>query len=136
MALRLYICATKYRWRRPGAVCLSEEGGLVVKGKELSKLVAHGVRRRSGDTHELAAQLAPLEELSEASETKNGSKLVAQENGAIVVGSEQTELAKEVVAAAERNGALGVEPVVIVIVGLLLAFIVFIAWQVSRMPAQ
>ena len=102
----------------------------------LSKLVAHRFRRRSGDTHELAAQLAPLEELREPREaSKNGAQLVAQENGAIVVGTEQTKLAKELVAAEGRNGALGLEPVVIVIVGLILAFILFIAWQISRMPA-
>ncbi|HEY5838737.1 MAG TPA: hypothetical protein VIT19_06855 [Pyrinomonadaceae bacterium] len=105
-----------------------------MKGKEVS---VHPVRPRSGDTRELAAQLAPLEELRESSEAgTNGSQLVAQENGAIVVGADQPELAKELVVAEARNGALGVEPVVIVIVGLLLAFIVFIAWQISRMPAD
>ena len=109
-----------------------------MKGKGLSKLIAHRLRRRSGDTRELAARLAPLEELGESSETSrtNTSQLVAQENGAIVVGAERPELAKEVVAAEERNGALGLEPVVIVIVGLILAFIAFIAWQISRMPSQ
>ena len=109
-----------------------------MKGKELSKLVAHRVRHRSGDSRELAAQLAPLEELRESSAASrtDGSQLVAQENGAIVVGADQPELAKEVVAAEERKGALGLEPVVIVIVGLILAFIGFIAWQISRMPAQ
>ena len=109
-----------------------------MKSKELSKLVAHRMRRRSGDTRELAAQLAPFEELSEPGKVTrtNASQLVAQENGAIVVGGEQSELAKEVIAAEERNGALGVEPVLIVIVGLMLAFIVFIAWQISQMPAS
>lgn len=108
-----------------------------MKGRERSKLNAHSLHRHSDDTDELAAQLAPLEELSERNEARtNGSQLVAQEDGAIVVGAERPELAKEVVAAEERNGALGVEPVVIVIVGLLLAFIVFIAWQISRMPSQ
>ena len=109
-----------------------------MKGKKLSKLFAHRLRRRSGDTRELAAQLAPLEELSESTESghTNTSQVVAQENGAIVVGAEQPELAKEVVAAEEGNGDKGLEPVVIVIVGLLLAFIVFIAWQISQMPAQ
>jgi hypothetical protein len=110
---------------------------LVVKGKEGPKLTAHSLHRHSGDTDELAAKLAPLEELSEPPDARtNGSQLVAQENGAIVVGADQLELAKEVAGAEERNGALGLEPVVIVIVGLLLAFIVFIAWQISRMPAQ
>ncbi len=108
-----------------------------MKSKELSKFVAHRLRRRSGDTRELAAQLAPLEELGESGEANtSASQLVARENGIIVVGAEQTELAKEVVAAEERNGALGLEPVVIVIAGLILAFIVFIAWQISRMPAE
>jgi hypothetical protein len=106
--------------------------------KTAAKSLAHRSHKHSGDTGELAAQLAPLEELSESSEAgrTNGSQLVAQENGAIVVGAEQTELAREVVAAEGRNGALGLEPVVIVIVGLLLAFIAFIAWQISRMPSQ
>lgn len=108
-----------------------------MKGKGLSRLFAHHLRHRSGDTRELAAQLAPLEELSESSESGHtNTSLVAQEDGAIVVGVEQPEVAKEVVAAEERNGALGLEPVVIVIVGLILAFIVFIAWQISRMPSQ
>ena len=107
-----------------------------MKGKEFSKLVAHSVRHRSGDSRELAAQLAPLEELGESSEPAeiNGSQVMAQENGAIIVGVEQPEVAKEVVAAEERNGAFGLEPVVIVIVGLMLAFIMFIAWQISQMP--
>ena len=109
-----------------------------MKGKEFSKVVAHRTRRRTGDTRELAAQLAPLEELSKSGETSqtNASQVVAQEDGAIVVGSEQTELAKEVVESEERNGALGLEPVVIVIVVLMLAFIAFIAWQISQLPAQ
>jgi len=104
--------------------------------KTAAQSLAHRSHKHSGDSSNLAAQLAPLEELSEASEAStNGPQLVAQENGAIVVGAEQTELAKEVGLAEERNGALGLEPVVIVIVGLILAFIAFIAWQISRMPA-
>ena len=106
-----------------------------MKGKEVS---VHPVRPRSGDTRDLAAQLAPLEELRDSNETgrTNGSQLVAQENGAIVVGADQPELAQEVVAADERNSGSFLEPVVIVIVGLMLAFIVFIAWQISQMPAS
>ena len=109
-----------------------------MKRKGFSKLVVHRVRHRSGDTHELAARLAPLEELSGSSESgrTHPSQVVAQENGAIVVGAEPPELAKEVVAAEEGNGDRALEPVVIVIVGLILAFIVFIAWQISQMPAQ
>ena len=104
-------------------------------GKEVS---VHPVRPRSGDTRELAARLAPLEELNESRETRrsNTSQVVAQENGAIVVGAEPAELAKEVVAADERSSGSRLEPVVIVIVGLMLAFIVFIAWQISLLPAN
>ena len=105
-----------------------------MKGQEFSKFVAHRVRH--GDSRELAAQLAPLEELHESREPGeiNNSQVVAQENGAIVVGVDQPEVVKEVVEAEERNGAWGLEPVVVVIVGLMLAFIVFIAWQISQMP--
>ena len=100
--------------------------------------LAHRYHKHKGDTRELAAQLAPLEELRESSEvtSTNASQLVAQENGAIVVGVERTEFDREVVEAEGRNGGLGLEPVVTVIVGLLLAFIVFIAWQISRMPTN
>jgi hypothetical protein len=108
---------------------------LVVTGKEVS---VHPVRPRSDDTRDLAARLAPLEELRESKEPgqTNDSQVVAQENGAIVVGVEQPEVAKEVGAADERNRGSRLEPVVIVIVVLMLAFIVFIAWQISQMPAQ
>ena len=109
-----------------------------MKGKEFLRVVVHRTRPRSGDTRELAAQLAPLEELTksgEASQTQ-ASQVVAQEDGAIVVGSEQTELAKEVVEAEEGNGGFTLEPVVVVIVVLMLVFIVFIAWQISQLPAE
>ena len=109
-----------------------------MKGKKVSKLVAHRGHHRSGDSRQLAAQLAPLEELRQSNESreKNGSQGVAQEDGAIVVGVEQPGVPQEVVEAEDRNGALGLEPVVIVIVVLMLAFIVFIAWQISQMPTQ
>ena len=109
-----------------------------MKSKEFSKVVAPHPRRRKGDTRDLAARLAPLEELIKSGETSqtNAKQVVAQEEGAIVVGSEQAELAKEVVEVEEQHGAFSMEPVVIFIVVLLLAFIVFIAWQISQLPAQ
>ena len=103
-----------------------------MKGKEGSKLHTH--HHHSGDSRELAAQLAPLEELRESSEAEEiNSQVVSQEDGAIVVGVEQAKIAKEVIATEERSTTFGLEPVVIVIVGLLLAFIAFIAWQISQM---
>ena len=104
--------------------------------KTAAQSLSHRFHKHRGDSSDLAAQLAPLEELGKSTEaSRTNASLVAQENGAIVVGAEQHELAKEVTAE-ERNGALGLEPVVIVIVGLILAFIVFIAWQISKMPAN
>ena len=105
-----------------------------------SYLLSHRFRRRRGDTRELAARLAPPEELLPADSKERaanaGSQVVAQETGAIVVGREKPTLPEDVIDRSDRNGIFGLEPVVIVIVGLLLAFIVFIAWQVSQMPVQ
>ena len=107
-----------------------------MKKKGRAKHHTHRLRRRAGDASEVAAQLAPLEELDKSRQTApaNGSKVAAQENGAIVVGGEQSNLAKEVIEVEAPKGTLGFEPVIIVIVGLMLAFIVFIAWQISQMP--
>lgn len=102
-----------------------------------SHLFSHRLRRRKGDTHELAARLAPLEELLPADAIKSarpeGSKVVAQENGAIVVGRQQPTLPEDVIEVSHRKTVLGLEPVVIAIVGLMLVFILFITWQISRM---
>ena len=103
-----------------------------------SRVHLHRLHEHKDDTRDLAARLAPLEELlSEDTEivatSGDGLRIVAQDNGAIVVGVAQTDLARELVAAKARNGPFGLEPVVIVIVGLMLAFIVFIAWQISQM---
>ena len=112
-----------------------------MKKRKLSHLLSHRVRRPSGDTRELAERLAPLEELAPKDSRKpatrvDNSHVVAQEEGAIVVGRNKPTLPEDVIDQSNHKGVLGLEPVVIVIVGLLLAFIVFIAWQVSQMPAQ
>lgn len=109
-----------------------------MKKKGRAKHHTHRLRRRAGDAREVAAQLAPLEELDKSRQTApaNGSKAVAQENGAIVVGGgEQSNLAKEVIEVEEPKGPLGFEPVIIVILGLMLVFIAFMAWQISQMPS-
>lgn len=108
-----------------------------MKNKSISKLLTHRLRRRSGEPHELAAQLAPPEELVKISQPGHaeGSHVAAHESGAIVVGVEKSHLAKEVVDGEKRSGLFGLDLVVIVIAGLMLAFIAFIAWQVSQMAA-
>ena len=109
--------------------------------EKISYLLSHRFRRRSGDTRELAERLAPQEELAPAESKKpaarvDNSQVVAQEEGAIVVGRNKPALPDGVIDRSGRKGIFGLEPVVIVIVGLLLAFIGFIAWQISRMPAE
>lgn len=106
-----------------------------------SYLLSHRLRRRSGDTNELAARLAPLEELLPADSkaivtSATGSKVVAQENGAILVGREKPTVPEDAREVSRRKTIFGLEPVVIVIVGLMLAFIAFIAWQVSQLPVS
>jgi hypothetical protein len=96
-----------------------------------------GLRRRSGDTHELAARLAPLEELQpDAPQAATGDltsdDAVTHTNGAITVGNQKSAVPNELIEGAHKS-LLGLEPVAWVILGLMLAFILFITWQISRM---
>jgi hypothetical protein len=87
----------------------------------------------SGDTAELAAQLAPLEERG------GGGRAGAQNNGgSIVVDTGALKLPEGLVADQGKDKrVLGFEPVVLFIIVLALAFIAFIAWQISQMsPAS
>lgn len=111
--------------------------------KQLSYLLQHRVKGKKGDTTQLAAQLAPLEEQKggaaheQAHHDEGGSHGgVIQEYGAIVVGNENLRLSKDIMEGRTGSGFLGMEPVVLVILGLMLAFISFIAWQISRMPLE
>ncbi|MCA1642198.1 MAG: hypothetical protein LC785_09670 [Acidobacteria bacterium] len=86
----------------------------------------------SGETEDLAAKLAPLEELG------GGAQADAAQNngGAIVVDTGALKMPEGLAAQQEedRRLILGFEPVVLLIVVLSLAFIAFIAWKVSEMP--
>jgi hypothetical protein len=100
-------------------------------------------RRKKGDTSQLAAQLAPLEEQpGRASENpgETGQALsrlsTNQEVGAIVVDTETHRLSNDIMEGHYGKSFLGMEPVVIVILGFMLAFIAFIAWQISLMPVE
>jgi hypothetical protein len=56
-------------------------------------------------------------------------------HGAIVVDDKSLNVPEDILE--DRGGGgkfLGMEPVVLVILGLMLVFIAFIAWQVSQMP--
>lgn len=111
--------------------------------KPLSYLLQHRVKRKKGDTVQLAAQLAPLEEQKRRNAPEQGDSGqgaiqagATQEYGAIVVGNETVHLHEDLMEGKVRSGFLGMEPVVLVILVLMLAFIAFIAWQISIMPPE
>ena len=101
-------------------------------------------KQRKGDTQELAAQLAPLEEQDKpAAEQQIGSPgdatsaSPADRNfGAIVVDSEHLKVANDLAETQENKQLLGMEPVVLIVLILMLGFIGFITWQISLMPAR
>jgi len=111
--------------------------------KQLSYLLQHRVKRKKGDTTKLAAQLAPLEEQkgqNAPQQVDSGHSAIqggaTQEYGAIVVGSENVRLSEDIMEGRAGNRVLGMEPVVLAILAFMLAFIAFIAWQISRMPVD
>jgi hypothetical protein len=99
-------------------------------------------KRRKGDTSQLAAQLAPLEELDRlAAEHQIGSQLdpantQQRDYGAIVVDNTDLTVPKDIIEGGEEKQFLGMEPVVLVVMIIMLVFIAFIAWQISLMPAR
>ena len=114
---------------------------------DLKKLVRHRSSRgrtRKGDTAQLAAQLAPLEEQDQSiaaqqqvgSGPGSGNGQVDRDYGAIVVDKDNLNFPKDMMEGEDEKRFLGVEPVVLVILGVMLIFIAFIAWQISLMPAK
>ena len=100
-------------------------------------------KRRKGNTDQLAAQLAPLEEQDKpAAEQQIGSHLEAtnthqqRDYGAIVVDNVNLKFPKGIIEGSEEKQFLGMEPVVLVVLMIVLGFIAFIAWQISLMPAR
>ena len=78
-------------------------------------------KRKKGDTQQLAAQLAPLEEQD-------------PNFGAIIVDNDDLKLPSDISETQDEKHFLGLEPVVLVVLILMLSFIAFITWQISRMP--
>ncbi len=109
--------------------------------KQFARLMQHRLKRKKGDTAELAAQLAPLEEQDRQAAEQQGAVVRTNNNGqpqrepgAIVVDTDHLVFPRDVVEGQEK-GLPKLEPVVVVIVFLMLAFIALIAWEVSKMPA-
>jgi hypothetical protein len=101
----------------------------------------HLDRRKKGDTAQLAAQLAPLEEQNRGAAERQGRKSVAkgganQEVGAIVIDNTHANLSPDITDGSSGSTFMGMEPVVLVILVGMLVFIVFIAWQVSLLPVE
>ena len=74
-------------------------------------------------------------ELSHLNEQEGKTEAPGNSEGAIVVDGSQLPASSEI-AEAEAESWLGVERLVFVIAGFMLAFIVFITWLISRMPEQ
>lgn len=92
-------------------------------------------------THDqLADRLAPPEEQSAGASALAGSSsnAVSSDSGfaAIVVDAEDVNLSQDIIQRPSEKTYLGMEPVVLVILGFMLTFIAFIAWQISRMPPE
>ena len=110
--------------------------------KQLSRVHSRIHKRKKGDTSQLAAQLAPLEELDKsAAEQQIGDHLEStngqqqRDYGAIVIDNVNLNVPKHMIEGREERQFLGMEPVVLVVLIIMLGFIVFIAWQISLMPA-
>lgn len=96
-------------------------------------------KRTKGETAQLAAQLAPREELNRQSAmaqtrpaTVNGG--ANQELGAIVIDNTPASLSEDITDVRRGRTFAGMEPVVLVILCFMVGFICFIAWQISQMP--
>lgn len=100
-------------------------------------------KRKKGDTAQLAAQLAPLEELDKSSAAKQlpvsphvSEPAVDPNYGAIIVDNEGLHIPQDILEGGDEKTYLGMEPVVLVILGVMIVFIAFIAWQISLMPTE
>ena len=107
------------------------------------KFRRHSRGKRKGDTAKLAAQLAPLEEVDKNGASKQLGIMDRLDDphddphfAAIVVDNEGLHVPVDIMEGGNEKTYLGMEPVVLVILGVMLLFIVFIAWQISLMPIE
>ena len=106
------------------------------------KLPLTGRKRKKGDTARLAALLAPLEELhKDAAIAQQPSASSAVPTAAavfeeIIVDSADLQMPVDIMEGSNGKTFLGMEPVVLVILGVMLLFIAFITWQISLMPVE
>ena len=85
--------------------------------------------RKKGNTAELSAQLAPLEE-----KTGDGVKPGSNNGGAIIVDRSSVKIPGGFADEDKATSRIfGLDPIAVVILILVLAFVAFIAWQISLM---
>ena len=99
-------------------------------------------KHKKGDTAQLAEQLAPLEETDKRSAAKQfgispnlGDSREDPHYGAIVVDNQDLHVPQDIMEGGNEKTFLGMEPVVLVILGVMILFIGFIAWQISLTTA-
>ena len=97
-----------------------------------------GKRRGKKETAELSARLAPLEETAAADKMQQAMPEGQPANDdTIRINTASLNLPKRLVEE-ERTGAriFYLDPIVVAILVFMLAFIAFIAWQITLMPAK
>ena len=106
--------------------------------KRFKYLLQHRVSGKKRDTAQLAAQLAPLEELiKNKGQTQEKPVDATGQTDSIVVDKNSLKLPKEMLEESNQGKNIWrLEPVAVVILVVALAFIAFIAWQISLMPPE
>ena len=104
----------------------------------IKHLFRHRARKRKPDTARLAERLAPLEEQGQRTTTAIEERVAAgidQEPGTIVVDKNNVQVPNEMMEGGKKQ-FLGMEPVALVILGFMLCFIAWVAWQISKMAIE
>lgn len=140
MALRLCFCVAFDGGRGIRSLQVLEESEMDMKHTKSAHPHFRRKKHRKGDTDQLAAQLAPLEEQDKpAAEHQIGTPLnVASDRhfGSIIVDKEDLKVSPDFMETKDEKRILGMEPVVLVVLIVMLSFIAFVAWQISLMPAR
>lgn len=142
MAFRLHLCPSFHGGGGVGSLHVLEEGEMDIK-KKFSRYLRPGGKGMKGNTAQLAAQLAPLEEQDRpttvpqvGSDLHSGNGQADPDYGAIIVDKDNLHVPKDMMEGGDEKRFLGMEPVVLVILVVMLAFIAFIAWQITQMPVK
>lgn len=101
----------------------------------------HLHKRTKGETAQLAANLAPLEEQNQPAAAQQARHArvnagASQEIGAIVIDNSPAALSTDITDVRKGQTFMGMEPVVVVILLGMILFIIFIAWQISLLPVE